>query len=141
MAGTSPAMTEVKLLTVRSPPTILLPRQLNYENFRAIARSIDRAVQLPSRAGRKRMQERMGHSRPSAAVRPAARRDAVAARAARLGATRSGAALAGHGAEILVQPPQQVDQDFPLVFLQAGQQPPFAFERGHDHLVVDRPPP
>ena len=58
------------------PPTILLPRQLNCGNFRAIARSIDRAVQLPCRAGRKRMQERMGPSRPSAAVRPAARRDA-----------------------------------------------------------------
>ena len=85
------------------------------------------------------MLERSGPSGPNARAHQAGWN--AGARLAVVAVARSGAALAGHGAEILVQPPQQVDQDFPLVFLQAGQQPPFAFERGHDHLVVDRAPP
>jgi hypothetical protein len=51
-------------------------------------------------------------------------------------ALRSGAVLTGHGAEIFVNPPQQLDQDFPFVLVEAGQQPAFAIERGDDDLVV-----
>ena len=133
-AGTSPAMTKSKSFAL----TNLLPKQLTCESFRAIARFTDRAVELPCRAGRKRMLERSGPSGPNARAHQAGWN--AGARLAVVAVARSGAALAGHGAEILVQPPQQVDQNLPLVFLQAGQQPPLAFERGHDHLVVDRAP-
>src|SRR4051794_2926686 len=51
-------------------------------------------------------------------------------------AARSGTGWSGHGAEIFVDAPQQVDQDFPLVLFQAGQQAAFALKRGDDHLVM-----
>jgi hypothetical protein len=56
-------------------------------------------------------------------------------------ALRSGAVLTGHGAEIFVNPPQQLDQDFPFVLVEAGQQPAFAIERGDDDLVMHRASP
>jgi len=56
-------------------------------------------------------------------------------------ALRSGAVLTGHRAEIFVNPPQQLDQDFPFVLVEAGQQSAFAIERGDDDLVVRRASP
>src|SRR5258708_40008979 len=53
-------------------------------------------------------------------------------------AARSGTGLTGHGAEIFVDAPQQVDQNFLFLFVQAGQQPAFAIEGGDDDLVMRR---
>src|SRR5271157_4062510 len=47
-------------------------------------------------------------------------------------------AVAGDGAEIVVQAPQQIDQNFPLVAAQAGEQPTLALECGNDHLIMRR---
>ena len=59
-------------------------------------------------------------------------------RAARSDALRL---FAGNGAEIVVQATQQVDQQLPFVFVEAGQQSAFPVERGDDHLVMRRASP
>lgn len=43
-------------------------------------------------------------------------------------------------AQIVVQPPQEVDQHFALVAAQAGQKPALAIERGDDDLVMRSAP-
>src|SRR5712664_4786285 len=43
------------------------------------------------------------------------------------------------GIEIAVDASQQVDQDFPLVLSQAGEQPAFALKCCDDDLVMDMP--
>ena len=47
----------------------------------------------------------------------------------------------GHGVQIVVQAAQKIYQHFPLVPVQAGQQPTFAFECDDDDLVMCRKPP
>src|SRR5450631_1914054 len=60
---------------------------------------------------------------------PAMARSSQLARSSRLARVR-------HGAEIVVDAAQQVDQDLLLLVFQARQQPAFALERGNDHLVM-----
>jgi hypothetical protein len=50
-------------------------------------------------------------------------------------------ALIRDGTEIGVDAPQEIDQDFPLVLSQAGEQPALALERRDDHRVMDLPSP
>jgi hypothetical protein len=47
--------------------------------------------------------------------------------------------LAGHGAEIAVDAPEQIDQDFPLVPSQAGEQAALALQRRDDNGVMGLP--
>ena len=49
---------------------------------------------------------------------------------------RASGTVVGHGAQVFVEPPQQVDQRLPLAFVQARQQLLLALERRHDDLVV-----
>src|SRR6185295_1718122 len=46
--------------------------------------------------------------------------------------------LAGHGAEILVDAAQQVDQDLLFPLVETRQEPAFALKRGNDDLVMGR---
>src|SRR5260370_34149073 len=47
--------------------------------------------------------------------------------------------LAGHGAEIAVDASEQIDQDFPLVLSQAGEQAALALQRRDDNGVMGLP--
>ncbi len=48
--------------------------------------------------------------------------------------------LARDRTKIVVDPPQQVDQDLLLLLAEARQQPAFAIERDDDHLVMSCAP-
>src|SRR5690349_19453640 len=52
---------------------------------------------------------------------------------------RNSRTVAGHCAEVIVQTPQEIDQDFPFFHLQARQQPSFALERCDDDPVMNGP--
>src|SRR5207247_3681073 len=49
--------------------------------------------------------------------------------------------LAGHGAKIVVDAPQEVDQDLLLSLVETRQQLAFALERDNDDLVMSRASP